>query len=206
MRRVRAWLGRCAPAAVMIALGSVAAPAAGAHPAPTAARLAKIGPAPDFSLTATDGGHVALADLRGKVVAVTFVYASCADTCPLLTAKLVGIQKRLGVAGEARTRFVAVTVDPARDTPEVLGRYAAGHGARPPGWVFLTGTSEEIREVTRRYGVYVKANPGGDVDHTFLTSLVDREGALRVQYMGVRFDAAEFLRDVRALLAEPVPR
>jgi protein SCO1/2 len=176
-----------------------------AHPAKEDGRLARIGPAPDFSLTAADGGRVALADLRGKVVAVTFIYASCADTCPMLTTKLVGIQRRLGAAA-GRTRFVALTVDPARDTPEVLGRYAAAHGARPPGWAFLTGTPEEIREVARRYGVYAKTNPGGDVDHTFLTSLVDRDGVLRVQYLGVRFDPAEFLRDVRSLLAEPVTR
>ena len=99
-------------------------------------------------------------------------------------------------------RFVAITVDPARDTPEVLRQYGAGHGARPPGWAFLTGTPEEIREVAQRYGVYVRRNPGGDVDHTFLTSLVDADGVLRVQYLGVRFDAGEFLRDLRALLAE----
>jgi protein SCO1/2 len=176
-----------------------------AHPAKGDGRLARIGPAPDFSLTAADGVRVALADLRGKVVVVTFIYASCADTCPMLTAKLVGIQRRLGAAA-GRTRFVALTVDPARDTPGVLGRYAAAHGARPPGWAFLTGTLEEIREVARRYGVYAKTNPGGDVDHTFLTSLVDRDGVLRVQYLGVRFDPAEFLRDVRSLLAEPATR
>jgi len=186
----------------MIALsaGPGAAPAP-AHPAPAAARLSKIGPAPEFDLAAADGRRVALADLRGAVVAMTFIYASCADTCPLLTAKLVGVQKRLGAEGP-RARFVAITVDPARDTPEVLRQYAAAHGARPPGWSFLTGTPEEIREVTRRYGVYHRANPAGDVDHSFLTSLIDGDGVLRVQYLGVRWNPGEFLRDLRSLLAE----
>jgi len=194
-------------AALLIALGSGsgAAPAL-AHPTTADARLSRIGPAPEFSLTGADGTRVALADLRGKVVAVTFIYASCADTCPMLTAKLVGIQKRLGPQDAARARFVAITVDPARDTPEALRHYGAAHGARPPGWAFLTGTPREIDEVTRRYGVYRSASPAGDVDHTFLTSLVDRDGVLRVQYMGVRWDPGEFLRDVRALLAEPVAR
>ena len=194
---------RPALAALLIAFGSGpgAAPAL-AHPAKADARLSRIGPAPEFSLTAADGGRVALADLRGKVVAVTFIYASCADTCPMLTAKLVGIQKRLGPQEAARARFVAITVDPARDTPEALRHYGAAHAARPPGWAFLTGTPEEIDEVTRRYGVYRSRNPAGDVDHTFLTSLIDRDGVLRVQYMGVRFDPGEFLRDVRSLLSE----
>jgi protein SCO1/2 len=55
------------------------------------ANLPKIGPAPAFSLTTQDGARLALQDLRGKVVAVTFIFASCADTCPLLTAKLAGL-------------------------------------------------------------------------------------------------------------------
>ncbi len=174
---------------------------AGAHPAKADARLSRIGPAPDFALTRQDGERVGLADLRGKVVVVTFIYATCADTCPLLTAKLVGIQQRLGIDG-SRVRFVAITVDPVRDTPEALRRYAGDHGAKAPGWLFLTGTEAEIGEVTRRYAIYVKKRPAGDVDHTFLTSLIDGEGVLRVQYLGVRFDPGEFLGDLRSLLRE----
>ncbi len=176
-------------------------PPAGAHPAKADARLSRIGPAPDFALTMQDGARVGLADLRGKVVVVTFIYATCADTCPLLTAKLVGIQRRLGADG-TRVRFVAITVDPVRDTPAALRRYAEGHGAKAPGWLFLTGTEEEIGEVARRYAIYVKKRPAGDVDHTFLTSLIDGEGVLRVQYLGVRFDPGEFLGDLRSLLRE----
>jgi len=172
-----------------------------AHPEEINARLSRIGPAPDFALTVQDGTRVGLADLRGKVVVVTFIYATCADTCPLLTAKLVGIQRQLGTDA-ARVRFVAITVDPEKDTPEALRRYAEGHGAKAPGWLFLTGTQGEIGEVARRYGIYVKKKPAGDVDHTFLTSVIDNDGVLRVQYQGVRFDSGEFLRDLRSLLIE----
>jgi protein SCO1 len=175
-----------------------------AHPEKTSARLSRIGPAPDFALTVQDGARVGLADLRGKVVVVTFIYATCADTCPLLTAKLVGIQRQLG-SDRARVRFVAITVDPEKDTPEALRRYAEGHGAKAPGWIFLTGTEGEIGEVARRYGIYVKKRSAGDVDHTFLTSVIDGDGVLRVQYQGVRFDPGEFLRDLRSLLLQ-VPR
>lgn len=175
-----------------------------AHPATADTRLSRIGPAPDFVLTRQDGARLGLVALRGKVVVVTFIYATCADTCPLLTAKLVGIQERLGT-DRARARFVAITVDPERDAPEVLRRYADRHGAAAPGWAFLTGTVAEIHEVARRYGVYVKKRPGGDVDHTFLTSLIDGEGILRVQYQGVRFDPGEFLRDLRSLVREGSP-
>jgi protein SCO1/2 len=98
--------------------------------------------------------------------------------------------------------FVAITVDPEQDTPSILKRYAEIHGVDLSGWAFLTGTPSEIREVARQYGVVFKKRPRGDVDHTFLTSIVDTSGTLRVQYMGVRFAADEFLQDLKSLLPE----
>jgi protein SCO1/2 len=162
-------------------------------------RLPKIGPAPEFTLTDQNGKRIALKDLRGKVLAITFIFASCADTCPLLTAKMAGLQDRLGPDFGPRVYFVSITVDAERDTPEVLRRYAEAHRANPAGWAFLTGTPAEIREVARRYGIFYKKTSRGDVDHSFLTSLVDQGGTLRVQYMGVRFDPDEMLRDLRSL-------
>jgi protein SCO1/2 len=164
--------------------------------------LPKIGPAPELTLTAQDGTRLSLNELRGKVVAITFIYASCADTCPLLTAKMAGLQTALGADFGPKVFFVSITVDPERDTPEVLKRYAHAHGANLAGWAFLTGRPAEIRDVARRYGIYYKKTPRGDVDHTFLTSLVDQHGTLRVQYLGVRFDPDELLGDLQALLRE----
>ena len=168
--------------------------------------LPKIGLAPEFNLTTQEGKRLSLSDFRGKVVALTFIYASCADTCPILTAKMAGLQARLGPDFGARVAFVSISVDPERDMPEVLKRYAEGHGAKLAGWAFLTGTPAEIREVARRYGIYYKKMPRGDVDHTFLTSVIDQRGTLRVQYLGVRFDPDELLRDLRSLIRETAHR
>jgi protein SCO1/2 len=164
--------------------------------------LPKIGPAPEFTLRKQDGVRLALKELRGKVLAITFIFASCADTCPLLTAKMAGIQNRLGSDFGSKVYFVSITVDPERDTPEALERYSEAHKANPAGWAFLTGTPAEIREVAKRYGIYYKKTSRGDVDHTFLTSLVDQNGTFRVQYMGVKFDPNEILRDIRSLVRE----
>jgi len=172
------------------------------HEANEDTRLSKIGPAPEFTLTTQDKARLSLRDLRGKVVAVTFIYASCADTCPLLTAKLAGLQAKLGADFGPKVFFASISVDPERDTPEVLARYAQAHGAKPAGWAFLTGTPAEILVVEKKYGIFARKNPRGDVDHTFLTSLIDRDGILRVQYLGVRFDPNEFLADLRSLLRE----
>jgi protein SCO1/2 len=164
--------------------------------------LPKIGPAPNVTLTSQDGSPVSLADLRGKVVAVTFIFTRCTATCPVLTPMMSFVQDRLGSDFGARIAFVSITVDPERDTPEVLKEYAQAFGANLAGWSFLTGDPAAIREVTRRYGVYASKSENGDVDHTFLTSIIDRRGIIRVQYLGVRFDPEEFRRDLLSLLKE----
>jgi len=189
-----------AGAALLVSVGPLTA--AHAHKPKDDARLSKIGPAADIALTNQNGQPFSLAAQRGKVTVVTFIYASCTDTCPLLTAKMVGMQKKLGKDFGPRVYFVSVTVDPERDTPEVLRKYGEAQGANFAGWSFLTGSPAEIQDVTRRYGIFVKKQEKGDVDHTFLTSIIDQSGTLRVQYLGMRFDPNEFLRDVRSVLRE----
>jgi protein SCO1 len=164
--------------------------------------LPKIAPAPEFALTSQDGAPVTLADLRGRVVAVTFILTMCTTTCPVLTPMMSFVQDQLGSDFGAKIRFVSITVDPERDTADVLKQYALSFGANFAGWSFLTGTPEAIRDVTRRYGVYASKTANDDVEHTFLTSIVDPHGILRVQYLGVRFDPEEFRRDLLSLLKE----
>ena len=183
----------------MLLFGAVSAIQAG----PTGAtRLPIIGPAPAFALESSRGPRVALADLRGKVLAVTFVFTTCTDSCPILTAKLAEIGRALGSDFGPRIAFVAISVDPLNDTPARLRDYAAAHRADAPGWYFLTGAPGEIDVVLRGYGAYAKKTGSGSVDHLFLTSLVDRAGRLRVQYLGTRFDARELQRDLQSLLNE----
>jgi protein SCO1/2 len=112
------------------------------------------------------------------------------------------VQDMLGRDFGTRIVFVSITVDPERDTPDVLKQYAETFGADLKGWAFLTGAPAAIRDVTRRYGVFASKTASGDVDHTFLTSIVDSRGFLRVQYLGVRFDPEEFRRDLLSLLTE----
>src|SRR6185295_16145113 len=92
-------------------------------------RLPAIGPAPDFDLISQDGAEVTLGSLRGKVVAVTFIYASCPDVCPLLTDKMARVQDELGKDFGSQVAFVSITTDPKRDMPAVLKEYAKGFGA-----------------------------------------------------------------------------
>jgi protein SCO1/2 len=189
-------------ALIMLASISPAYSHDAAHHSKQQQRLPKIAPAPAFALTSQDGTPVTLADFRDKVVAVTFIYASCTDTCPVLTALMAYVQDKLGPDFGKTIAFVSITVDPERDTPEVLKRYAETFGADLNGWAFLTGDLATIQNVVLRYGAFAARNPDGQVDHTFLTSIIDRWGTLRVQYLGVRFDPDEFRRDLLRLVKE----
>jgi len=164
--------------------------------------LSKIAPAPQFTLTSQNGQQVALADLRGKVVAVTFIFTLCSATCPVLTPMMSLVQDRLGPDFGTNVAFVSITIDPERDTPEMLKLYAQMYGADVPGWHFLTGEAPIIHDLAHRYGVFAAKTADGDIEHSFLTSIVDRHGILRVQYLGVRFDPEEFRRDILSLLRE----
>jgi protein SCO1/2 len=185
---------------VTLLLLAAAAPALAHDPPEEELVLPMLGPAPAFELLAQDRQPLALADLRGKPVVVTFIYTACPDMCPLLTQKLVAVQEALGPAFGRDVAFVSITVDPELDTPEVLAHYAGTHGADLDGWSFLTGEPEAIAAVTADYGLFAAKAAGGQVDHTFLTSLIDAEGNLRLQYLGYRFDPEAFLVDLRALM------
>lgn len=189
------WLAR------LFLLGLLSCPAH-AHDALHDQRLPTIGVAPDFTLTSQDGAHVSLRGFRGKAVAITFIFASCTDTCPVLTTNMARVQDELGPAFGSKIAFVSITVDPERDTPEVLKQYAENFGANLNGWAFLTGDPATVRSVGRKYGVFARKTTAGDVDHIFLTSLIDPKGILRVQYVGARFDLEEFRRDLLSLVDE----
>jgi protein SCO1 len=187
--------------AVLAAL-LLSGPHEAAHDVSREPPLPKIAPGPDFKLTSQDGKPIALADLRGKVVAVSFIFTLCSATCPVLTPMMSLVQDRLGTDFGTNIAFVSITVDPERDTPDVLKLYAQMHGADVPGWSFLTGEPAVIQDVIRRYGVFASKTTDGDIEHSFLTSIIDRRGILRVQYLGVRFDPDEFRRDLLSLLRE----
>jgi protein SCO1 len=193
-------------AVVVLALALLASPAlVEAHEAAhqQEQRLPTIGPAPGFDLTSQDGKEVTLKSLRGKVVAVTFIYTWCPDICPLLTQKMAQVQDELGKDFGTKVAFVSITFDPERDTPAALKEYAHAFQANPAGWSFLTGTPAAVLEAAHRYGVAVTKQADGSFDHTELTTLIDRQGNMRVQYIGYRFDQEEFRRDLLSLVNEP---
>ena len=162
--------------------------------------LARMGQAPDFVLPNAGGGTTRLADLRGKVVLVNFMFTKCPDYCPTLTSVLANVQDELLTQGLGDdVHFVSVTVDPANDTAELLNRYADSMYVVPESWSFATGAPDQIEQVAANYGVFFRRLASGSVEHNLLTTVIDRDGVMRVQYAGERFDPDELIADIRNL-------
>lgn len=137
-------------------------------------------PAPGFTLTADDGQRHSLDEYRGKVVLMYFGYTFCPDVCPTSLAQLAAAVAALDSSHRDRVQVVMVTVDPARDTPEVLDEYL---GHFNPTFVGFTGTDEEIASVAADYNVFYEAHEGTAatgylVDHWSGVFLIDGEGNL----------------------------
>lgn len=170
-------------------------------------RLADIGPAPIVSLTDQHGRPFALADLRNKAVLVSFIFTTCNGTCPATTRQLFRIQeelKRSRLFGD-RVAFVSITLDPERDSPEVLLRYARTFGCDPDHWYFLTGTADRIDAVLRAWDMWAKRDAQGVLDHPSRTFLLDTRGHVREIYNLDLLAPRTVLEDVRSLLDEPQP-
>ena len=163
-------------------------------------RLPAIRPAPGFTLVDTAGESVHLADLRGRVVLLSFIYTRCTDACPLLTAQLARLQARLG--REARVRLLSVTVDPARDSAEALAHYARRFGADPRTWWFLRGEPPALGAMLAAYDEWTRPAPGGAIDHPARLHLIDPAGRVREIYALGFFDERQALLDIQALLKE----
>jgi protein SCO1/2 len=157
--------------------------------------------AQDFSLTDFRGNSRTLADYRGQVVMLYFGFVQCPDVCPTALARASSMMQQLG-ADAGRVQLLFVTVDPERDTPELLREYLA---AFDPRFVALTGSLAQIQTTADAFRVYFKKIPTGSsytMDHTALTYLFDPAGHVRV---ALRHDqtAEDYAADVRRLLAEP---
>jgi protein SCO1 len=160
-------------------------------------------PAPDFELRDADGRAVRLADFRGKVVVLHFIYTNCPDVCPLHAERIADIQRMINQTPmKDQVRFVSVTTDPENDTPNVLRDYGPTHGLDAVNWKFLTSGPDRpaaTRALAERFGhKFIKQAKGYQL-HSVVTHVIDREGKLRANFYGLRFDPTSLVLLVNAL-------
>jgi protein SCO1/2 len=177
--------------AFAIGSGQKAAPA-------NASSLPVLWRVPEFSFHNQHGRPTVNADLRGHVWIADFIFTRCTTICPLITAKMALLQRRLP---DNNLRFVSFSVDPERDTPHALQRYAAEWRPGESRWVLLSTTAEGLKSLSS--GMFTKVSPTEkDILHSELFFLVDAQGAVRGIYESAKNDALERLvRDSEALSA-----
>jgi cytochrome oxidase Cu insertion factor (SCO1/SenC/PrrC family) len=155
--------------------------------------LADLGQVRDFTFTERSGQPVSRQDLLGKVWVASFIFTCCNQSCPQVSSTMSELHERL--ASEQDLRFVSFSVDPERDTPEVLRDYAKGFNADGQRWLFLTGKQDDLYSLIRdNFHLGVEQNqgaartPGNEVTHSSRLMLVDRRGHIRGYFEGRRVD------------------
>lgn len=157
-------------------------------------------PMADFQLTDQHGADFRLSDLKGKLVLVFFGYTYCPDVCPITLATFRQVRANLTQQAD-KVRFVFITVDPQRDSPEVLAKHLQNFDAQ---FIGLTGEEEELAKVWKQFGAYreirqVEGSQNYLVDHTARIYVLDADQNLILTYpydIGARI----LLEDMRHLL------
>ena len=159
--------------------------------------LKDFGRLPDFSLIERSGRTVSLSDLQDRTWIANFIYTSCKESCPQQSAEIARLQ--VDLAGWPQVQLVSITVDPERDQPEILARYADRYGADPNRWLFLTGDKTEIYRLAQE-GFRLSAAPASSAEapdiilHSSRFVLVDGQAHIRGYYHS---NDAEDLRQLR---------
>lgn len=175
----------------------------GSHAAATkfyASDISSFMPPLEFNLTDDSGTPVTAASLHGKTLLLYFGYTHCPDVCPTTLADLAQVLKRLGPAADS-VRVLFVSVDPQRDTPQLLGRYTLSFAPQILG---LTGTDAQLTALTKRYrAAYRRDAPDADgnyaVYHSSAVFVFDREG--RARLLASPSESSEQLaQDLKALM------
>jgi protein SCO1/2 len=168
--------------------------------------LSRYGAVPEFSLVERSGKEITLANLRGTIWIADFIYTTCTDTCPLQTAEMGKLQEKWN--DKPGLKLVSFSVDPEKDTAEVLSRYADSYKADSQRWLFLTGAKEEITRLVQE-GFKLSAVPivnAGSSESVIMHSprfvLIDRQAQIRGYYDSRDQQALERLKKDVAILID----
>lgn len=158
-------------------------------------------PAFDFTLSSARG-NVSLSDYRGKLILIYFGYTNCVDLCPATLANIGQALRKIGTKADD-IQTIMISLDPDRDTPEILASYVMHFY---PSFIGVTGTKDQLEEITTLYGIYYDKTGNIDnmdymLDHTSTLLVIDRDGYLKLTYaFGVT--AEEIAGDLKYMLRQ----
>jgi protein SCO1/2 len=161
---------------------------------------------PDFSVTTQGGTTLKLSDLRGKVVALTFIYTRCPipDFCPLMDRRFGQLAEAIRAvpARAEHVRLLSISFDPEHDTPAVLTAHARTRGAEPPLWTFAVATHQELGQIGPRLGLTY--GPSKDeIIHNLTTAVIDAEGKLVRLEAGKGWEVPDLAKTILGLIPRP---
>lgn len=171
--------------------------------------LPVFGNLPPFELTDQAGRRFSSDGLGGRLALIDFIYTSCVDACPLLTANMKQVQQALQTEGllGGRVMLLSLSIDPERDTPTVLQQYSERFGAQAEAWKFLTGSAEVVGDVGQglKLGRAITLpttpqQPVVNLAHSNRFVLIDGQGQIRAYYPGDALVLDDVLRDIKRVL------
>jgi protein SCO1/2 len=150
-----------------------------------------------------NGGTTNIADLRGKIQVVAFVYTYCEHSCPFIIANLKRIERDIPAQQETAVRFTLVSLDPARDRPEVLKKYMLDHDLNEKQWAMLHGDPDDVLELAALLGVRYRPmdSESKDIAHSNMITVLDTEGRIRYQMKGLNEDLQAVVAAITHLAA-----
>lgn len=163
------------------------------------------GQAPNFTAQdISDEQPVSMQSLNGKIVLITWYYTHCTDQCPLTMYRFEQIQHQLekqNLFGK-KVVLIAMTLDPARDTPPVIKEYAAHFNANTSGWYFLRATPAQTTAILSQWGISVKPSTNKEfIEHISKTDLIDQNGNIRAQYNTANLNPNQVVADIHNLVS-----
>jgi protein SCO1/2 len=154
------------------------------------------------TLTDQHGKNVLLESLKGKFVLIDFIYTSCPGPCEMMTAKIAAAARQLKDLLGSQVTIVSITLNPERDSPARLYKFAEEQAAEQPGWLFLTGSPDKIDSVMARFKLKRQVEPDGSIDHITIIYLLDRNGRQIRIYNPSTLKSDALAADIRAALAQ----
>jgi cytochrome oxidase Cu insertion factor (SCO1/SenC/PrrC family) len=156
---------------------------------------------PDVALIDAHGKPFNPASLVGKVVLVDFIHTSCPSMCVMLTSKLARLAKKLGPEMGSKVAILSVSNDPSNDKPADLLAMARQHGADKSGWVFATGSPDNVSRVLKAFGLSLKRETDGEAEHIMKVFVVAPDGREAVSFWGPVVSDRKLLAEVKRMAA-----
>jgi len=152
------------------------------------------------TLTTAAGTSIQLSALRNTPLIVTMFYSQCASVCPLLTAQLQRITRRLSEKERRRVRVLMISFDSARDTPEALTAFATEHHIAGDNWVVARASASDVRLLAAALGIQYRELPDHTFSHSAIISVTDRDGVVRARTSDLADSKGSFVTAIRRQL------